>query len=130
MHGPSIAQLLAVQDSISIAWQPFRDGIDIVRLADSADAGPAAALLRYRPGARLPRHRHIGWEYVLILSGSQIDDGGRHVSGELLVQTPGSSHGIESPEGCVVLIIWEKPVVFEAAPSEQTIREQTIRDKA
>jgi anti-sigma factor ChrR (cupin superfamily) len=32
----------------------------------------------------------------------------------MLVQAPGSSHSIVSDEGCVVLVIWEEPVVFEA----------------
>ena len=114
MHGDSLVQLLSSMDSVSISWEPFREGIEIVRLARSVDGGPAAALLRYRPGARLPRHRHVGWEYVLILSGSQLDDRGLHAAGEMLVQAPGSSHSIVSDEGCVVLVIWEEPVVFEA----------------
>ena len=32
----------------------------------------------------------------------------------LLVYLPGTLHNVRSPAGCVVLIIWEKPVVFEA----------------
>jgi anti-sigma factor ChrR (cupin superfamily) len=113
VHGESIAGLLAGMDRISIEWERFRDGIEIVRLANSIDSGPAAALLRYQPGAQLPRHRHVGWEYVLVLSGAQSDDRGRHAVGEMLVHPPGSSHSITSDEGCVVLIIWEKPVAFE-----------------
>ena len=33
-------------------------------------------------------------------------------AGELLVHSPGTSHSIVSDTGCVVLAIWEKPVVF------------------
>ncbi len=30
-------------------WEPLRPGVDIRRLYDECDGGPAAALLRYQP---------------------------------------------------------------------------------
>ena len=50
-----------------LPFEPFREGVEIHRLAD----GPAAAaLLRYAPGASVPRHRHTGLETILVLTGS------------------------------------------------------------
>ncbi|MGA2231733.1 MAG: cupin domain-containing protein [Tepidisphaeraceae bacterium] len=99
-------------------WEPFREGIEIARIYSTTAGGPSAALLRYRPGASLERHRHAGYEHILILSGSQLDDGGEHLAGTLLVNPPGTSHAVRSIEGCVVLAIWEKPPVFETAADE------------
>ena len=90
-------------------WEPFRSGIEIRRIYGAAEAA-SAALLRYQPGAKLPRHSHKGHEHILVLRGSQIDDNGEHVVGTLLIHPPGTSHAVYSPNGCIVLAIWEKPV--------------------
>jgi len=115
---PSTAPLIFDQLLNSLAdpalpWEPFREGIEAARIYSAGPGGPSAAFLRYQPGASLGRHRHQGYEHILILSGSQIDDNGEHLAGTLIVHPPGSSHGITSVIGCVVLAIWEKPVIFE-----------------
>lgn len=92
-------------------WQPFHPGVSIIRLYQEAD-GHSAALLRYDPGASVPTHDHPGFEHIIILSGSQIDERGTHPAGSVLVNPPGSSHSVRSPDGCVVLAIWERPVRF------------------
>jgi anti-sigma factor ChrR (cupin superfamily) len=94
-------------------WQPFRPGIDIRRLYQTPDNGPAAALLRYQPGASVPRHEHLCYEHILILDGAQVDDSGACDAGTFIINPPASSHRVASPEGCVVLIIWERGVRFE-----------------
>lgn len=94
-----------------VPWAPFRTGVEIFRLYMGED-GHSAALLRYQPGASVPMHEHPGYEHILILSGSQIDDHGTHPVGTLLVNPPGSAHTVSSPDGCVVLAIWERPVRF------------------
>jgi anti-sigma factor ChrR (cupin superfamily) len=97
-----------------LAWQPFARGIEVAWLYQNGAHGPAAAYLRYDPGARVPLHWHAGYEHVLVLEGSQSDHNGCHAAGSLVVNPPGSSHEIVSENGCVVLIIWERPVVFGA----------------
>ena len=94
-----------------IPWEPFRNGVDIHRLA-TAPTGCAAALLRYAPGAAVPRHRHTGAEHLLILSGHQVDHRGEYRAGTLVINPTGSEHTVASPEGCIVLAIWEQPVEF------------------
>ena len=97
-------------------WQPFRDGIDAAWLYQNGPHGPAAAYLRYRPGARVPLHWHAGYEHVFVLDGAQSDDSGRYAAGSLVINPPGSSHAVVSEEGCVVLVVWERPVVFGSCP--------------
>lgn len=93
-------------------WQPFAPGIEIFRLYGNQKSGPSAAMLRYQPGASAPFHFHTGYEHVLVLRGAQSDERGEYPAGTLIINPPGVGHSIHSREGCVVLLIWEKPVEF------------------
>ena len=93
-----------------LAWQPFRDGVEIYRLYGDNKSGPAAALLRYEPGASVPRHTHTGFEHIYVLTGSQTDQNGEHQAGTCVINPPHSNHSVVSQAGCIVLVIWEKPI--------------------
>lgn len=123
LQHPLILQSLAIAQSsrdanspgvqprfADLAWEPFRPGVEIYHLYQEPTPGPAAALLRYEPGASVPWHEHGGYEHIVVLSGSQVDAQGEHGAGTLVINPPGSRHCVSSPAGCVVLIIWEKPV--------------------
>jgi len=97
-------------DPTRYAWEPFREGVQIARLYGGEPGAPSAALLRYAPGASVPRHVHHGLEHIVVLEGAQEDDHGRYAAGTLLVHRAGTSHRVASREGCVVLAIWERPV--------------------
>lgn len=97
------------------AWEPFHPGVDISRLYDIPD-GMASAFLRFTPGAKLPRHLHVGHEHIFILDGSQQDETGIHHAGTMLLHPPDTCHTVSSPEGCLVLAIWGKPVKFQENP--------------
>ena len=97
-------------DYAALDWQPFREGVDIFPLYGDRGHGAAAALLRYREGARVPRHRHSDWEHILVLSGSQADEGAEYGPGTLVLNHPDSTHSVVSCAGCVVLAIWSGPV--------------------
>jgi anti-sigma factor ChrR (cupin superfamily) len=101
-----------VTDHARVAWEPFREGIEIHRLYDAGPSGTASALLRYRPGARLPAHEHTGVEHIVILSGSQVDERGVYGPGTLVINAPGSRHSVHAPDGCTVLVVWERSVQF------------------
>jgi anti-sigma factor ChrR (cupin superfamily) len=90
-----------------VAFEPFREGVDIHRIRH---ADPAVALLRYAPGASVPRHRHGGLETVLVLEGAQTDERGHYPEGSFVLNPPGSAHSVWSDQGCTVLIQWERPV--------------------
>ncbi|HEX3698459.1 MAG TPA: dimethylsulfonioproprionate lyase family protein [Polyangia bacterium] len=97
-----------------LPWKPLRPGVDIYRLYGGSEGedGPSAALLLYAPGATVPEHTHPGHEHIYVLSGSQADENGVYGAGSLIVNRPGTQHSVRSPNGCVVLVIWERPVVF------------------
>ena len=91
------------------AFAPFRDGVEIAWLREGE---PGVALLRYAPGAAVPRHRHTGLETILVLEGDQSDERGTYPAGALVLNGAGSEHSVWSQGGCVVLIQWERPVAF------------------
>ncbi len=95
-----------------IAWEPYKEGVEIFRLYGDGISGPTAALIRYRKGAEVPLHEHTGYEHILILAGSQRDENGVFNAGSLVINLPGSRHQVISDDGCIVLAIYEKPVRF------------------
>lgn len=94
----------------NVDWQPFHDGVEIHWLYSGDENSARAALLRYLPGARVPHHRHVGFEHIIVLAGTQADACGEYRAGTLLINAPGSDHAVFSDTGCIVLAIWEKPV--------------------
>lgn len=98
-------------------WQPFsadgRSKVSIARLYDARKhgRGPAAAILRYEPGAQVPAHLHQGYELILVLEGELVNDAGRHGPGTLEICPPGSVHALSSDTGCTFLVVWEEPVI-------------------
>ena len=99
-------------DADRLPWRPLRPGVQVVRLYGEASQGPSAVLLKYDPGASVPLHEHTGYEHIFVLSGAQTDGSTIFSTGTLAIQSPGSRHRISSPHGCLVLVVYEKPVRF------------------
>jgi len=117
MNGLALAldELRALALSPKLAWRQFAPGVSIHRLWGAPNAR-SGALLRYTPGAKVPRHRHEGTEHIYVLLGSQRDERGEYVAGAHVVNPPGSVHAVSSPEGCVVFAVWERPNTFLDEP--------------
>ena len=113
MNGFTLAldELRALALSPRLVWQRFAPGVDIHRLWGSPKTR-SGALLRYAPGAKIPRHRHEGIERIYVLIGKQRDERGEYAAGAHVVNPPGSVHAVSSPEGCVVLVVWDRPNTF------------------
>ena len=65
----------------SFDFEVFRKGIEICRLSPEE---PVVALLRYEPGASVPKHQHKGLETILVLEGEQSDERGNYPAGSLV----------------------------------------------
>ncbi len=96
---------------------PLHPGVEILPLygmlpdgTPLSKTGPSAAFIKYAPGAQVPRHLHPGVEHIIILSGSQTDERGTYGRGTCVMNPPGSTHAVSSPEGCLVLAIWSRPI--------------------
>ena len=95
-----------------LAFEPFREGIQAHWLVKGGAGDPSAALLRYEPGASVPRHRHGGLETILVLEGSQSDEMGDYEAGALVFNATDTEHRVWSKGGCVVFIQWDLPVIM------------------
>jgi anti-sigma factor ChrR (cupin superfamily) len=95
-----------------LAFVPFRGDVTIHWIRPFLADQPGVALLRYAPGASVPRHRHEGLETILVLEGVQSDETGDYDVGRYLVNAPGTEHSVWSKGGCVVLIQWDRPVTI------------------
>jgi anti-sigma factor ChrR (cupin superfamily) len=93
-------------------WKELRPNVEVLRLFGDHEHGPSVALLRYAPGARVPRHRHAGFELIVVLAGAQSDERGTYPAGSVVVNPDGDEHSVWSDEGCTILIVWERPVEF------------------
>lgn len=105
-------ELLTRTNYDDLPWETFRLGVEINYLYKDDDMGASAALLRYEAGAKVPHHSHSGYEHIFVLSGSQSDANGKYTKGSVIINPPNTSHQVSSDEGCVVLIVWEKPVII------------------
>ena len=71
-------------DITTLDFRDLRDGVEIHVLHEAPD-GARVAILRYRPGAEVPRHRHEGYEYIYVLQGEQSDERGSYGAGSFVV---------------------------------------------
>ena len=84
-------------------WQERRPGVHWRILWEEGDR--KAVLMRYEPGATIPRHRHLGDEQIFILDGSVSDDTGTCTRGNYARRPPGCVHTVTSRDGALVLAI-------------------------
>lgn len=95
-----------------LEFEPFRHGVTVHWLHKGEDCEPTTAILKYLPGARVPRHRHAGLETIIILDGIQSDERGDYPAGSLILNPKDTEHTVWTHLGCVVLIQWDRPVVI------------------
>jgi anti-sigma factor ChrR (cupin superfamily) len=99
-------------DVSKLDWEPTPwPGIWNKVLYEDA-TGRRTVLTRMEPGARLPRHRHVGLEQSFILEGSLVDEDGACTAGNFVWRRAGSVHSAWSPDGCIGLGIFEQPNEF------------------
>jgi len=108
-----IHDLLGLMErSDELTWEPFLAGVYRHWLYRVEEDGPAAALIYFEPGSRVPLHEHIGFEHVVVLSGSQTDENGTAKTGTLVINMPGTRHSLFSEGGCLVLVVYGRRVRF------------------
>jgi anti-sigma factor ChrR (cupin superfamily) len=99
-------------------WQQTRfPGCEIKTLMFDANTGLMTSLLRFAPGAELPDHEHVNIEQTFVLEGSLVDKDGPAAGiackkGEFIWREPGSRHSAWTPEGGLVLAIFQVPNKF------------------
>lgn len=101
-------------DVSKIEWEPTRyPGVE-TKVLYSDSSGRQTTLVRMAPGSTLPTHRHVGLEQSLVLEGTLVDDDGACSGGNFVWRRPGSVHSAWTPDGCLVLGIFDQPNQFLA----------------
>lgn len=95
-----VTQYLDVE---GLAWEERRPGVFWKVLHRDGDR--QTVLVRYAPGATIPRHRHLGEEQIFVMQGSVADDTGVCHAGDFARRPPGCVHTVRSPEGALVLAV-------------------------
>lgn len=96
-----------------IPWTPTQfPGVEIKMLWQAPGGDAFTALFRMAPGARLPRHRHVGIEQTFVLEGSLVDEEGACTAGNYVWREPGSVHSAHSPDGCLSIGIFQQANEF------------------
>ena len=87
---------------------------DIDVSGDGAEPGQRARLMRFEPGARLPKHQHRGREQVLVLEGAYVDGTGLEVhAGQEQSMAEGSEHELYIIGGApCVAAVSERGIAF------------------
>lgn len=99
-------------DVSKIDWEPTKyPGVSIKRLYEDA-SGRMTSLTKMEAGAKLPDHRHVGIEQSYVLEGTLVDDDGVCTAGNFVWRRAGSVHNAWTPDGCIVLGVFEKPNEF------------------
>ena len=80
-------------------WEDFRPGIQIMSLFEGAPGNYKSALMRFRPGASLPAHIHLGDEHVYVLTGCQEDEYGGYEAGGYISDPIGTAIGCGAKKG-------------------------------
>ena len=94
-------------------WEPTRfPGVTQKVLFKEADGSAFTVLMKFEPGARLPKHAHTEIEQTFVLQGSLLDEEGECTAGNFVWRRAGSVHDAWSPQGGIMLGIFRKPNTF------------------
>jgi anti-sigma factor ChrR (cupin superfamily) len=100
-------------DVDAIPWQPTRfPGVEAKTLMENKATGMSTVLMRWAPGAHLPRHEHVEIEQTYVLAGSFADHAGVCTAGNFVWRRKGSRHEAWTDEGCLLLAVFLKPNTF------------------
>jgi anti-sigma factor ChrR (cupin superfamily) len=101
-----------------MTWQPIRyPGCYIKTLLIDKETGLLTVLLKMDPGAELPDHEHAMLEQTYVLEGRLVDKDGPESGltcgpGEFVWRPAGSRHSAWTPEGGLMIAIFQIPNKF------------------
>jgi len=86
-------------------WVEGYPGVEIKTLYEDPAQHLHVSLMRYRPGAFVPRHRHTAVEHIFVLEGVVEDEDGACEAGNYALRLPGCVHSPGSRQGALSLAI-------------------------
>ena len=109
---------LNIKDSrfVDVPDLPWEDtkfpGVKAKTLLVDTSSGLLTVLLKMDPGARLPDHEHVLIEQTYVIEGKLVDPDGVCTSGNFVWRPAGTRHAAYTPEGGLMLAIFQVPNKF------------------
>ena len=117
-EGPSIfpaaVQPLTGRDPDKLTWRFLGPGLK-QSILWRGENGEKLWLIRGKPGARIPRHAHMGEEMTLVLQGGYQDQHGHYLPGDIEERNGDESHAIkvDTDGECIALIFTQGRLKFD-----------------
>ncbi len=104
--GTAAASSILRHDFNDIAWKRLSKRVEQFVVPGFKQGRTWARLFRFQPGTVLPRHRHQGDEFVVVLQGAYLDRSARFAVGDFAENDPSVVHelSVDGDEPCVALI--------------------------
>jgi anti-sigma factor ChrR (cupin superfamily) len=88
-----------------IPWSDAVPGVRQKPIWQDKETHRRAILARFEPGAKLPRHRHVGDEFIFVIEGSNEDESGEVHTGNANFRPNGCVHSVSTRHGATVLAV-------------------------
>jgi anti-sigma factor ChrR (cupin superfamily) len=109
---------------VSVADMPWEKtkfpGVETKTLLFDKSTGLLTVLLRMGPGAKLPDHEHVMIEQTFMLEGRLVDRDGECRAGDYVWRPAGSRHEAWTPEGGLMIAMFQVPNRFYGADGATT----------
>lgn len=104
---PLLDYLPAAETGLDRLWTQRARGLQEIRIP--TECGLTTKLMRISAGQPMPRHRHGGREFTLVLAGGFSDDRGAYRRGDVALAAPGEIHQpvAHDDADCVCLAVVE-----------------------
>ncbi|MDP6568172.1 MAG: cupin domain-containing protein [Alphaproteobacteria bacterium] len=94
-------------------WEPTRfPGVEAKTLLVDPKSGLLTALLKMDPGAKLPDHEHVRIEQTFVIEGALVCGEGTCAAGNFVWRPAGSRHEASTPNGGLMLAVFQLPNKF------------------
>lgn len=87
----------------NIAWADAMPGVRQKPIWIDKATKRRAVLVRFEAGAKLPKHRHVGDELIFVIEGSNADESGEVMTGDMNFRPNGCVHTVSTRNGATVL---------------------------
>jgi len=88
-----------------IAWADAMPGVRQKPIWIDKATKRRAVLVRFEAGAKLPKHRHVGDELIFVIEGSNADESGEVMTGDMNFRPNGCVHTVSTRNGATVLAL-------------------------
>lgn len=102
--------LLADLYSSELTWKTVATGIQ--QAVIDLDSKTLSKFVYMEPGSRVPRHSHMGSEFMLVLEGALSDELGDYQTLDFVARDSQHTHAQITEKGCVCLFITDAPLKF------------------